>query len=314
MAASVLRSTMRVPSSRMTRGLMRSIAAMHSGELTEGTSIRSQYSGQRASSRWRSRISSMRACEPYWSRRARPMNAIWPATCVAPRRLTRPRSRVERATGCSTTIFMSGNADASLRAAMRPRSLPLVRKSTSLDKVKRCSAGMRRSAESSPSDGSVRSSVSQSSTSAPRRNLMTYCATAVHTGAITFLITTAPPCGRADEGSRGIDAPESVGERRRGAGHQDLEMASLLELAIERDARQRHHLLAVLGKQDARARGHRGPVADLGGEAELAHAHDVATAVRIGEVGDLAVERSLDGRAAARELVARTRIALLGEH
>src|SRR6185437_16818882 len=73
-------------------------------------------------------------------------------------------------------------------------------------------------------------------------------------------------------GLRRVDAAEAVPERRAGAGHQHLQIALLLELAVDRDARQRHQVLAVHAEQDAGSRRHRGLEAELGGDAEFARA------------------------------------------
>src|SRR5512146_442460 len=67
-----------------------------------------------------------------------------------------------------------------------------------------------------------------------------------------------------------VDSAEAVPHRGGGARHQDIEIALLLEIAVNRNARQRGQMVAVRLEQHARPRRHRGLETQLGGNAELA--------------------------------------------
>src|SRR6478672_6247431 len=69
---------------------------------------------------------------------------------------------------------------------------------------------------------------------------------------------------------RRIDAAESIPESGSGARHQYLQITLLLELTVDRNARQRGQIVAVCPEQDARPRRHCGLESKLGGNAKLA--------------------------------------------
>ena len=94
--------------------------------------------------------------------------------------------------------------------------------------------------------------------------------------------TADPITGRIVMRLRRVDAAEAVPHRGRGARHQHPQVAQLLVLAVERNARQRHQMLAMLREQHARPRRHRGLEAELGGDAELARPRGRRVADRIG--------------------------------
>ena len=75
-----------------------------------------------------------------------------------------------------------------------------------------------------------------------------------------------------------------------------FEIALLLELAVDRNARQRRQMIAVRLEQHARPRRHRGLEAELGGDAEFARAGRGRIADRIGQMLRPPAERRLAAR------------------
>src|SRR5260221_3269632 len=93
------------------------------------------------------------------------------------------------------------------------------------------------------------------------------------------------PRGRAV--SRRVDAAEAVHERGRRAGEENVEIAQPLELAVDRNPRQRRHVVEVIREKDAGTRGYCGRETDCGSQRELARRGRGGSADRIGEVGRL---------------------------
>src|SRR5262245_58694092 len=96
----------------------------------------------------------------------------------------------------------------------------------------------------------------------------------------------------------GVDPAQTAPQRAGGARQQHAQVAQALELAVDRNARQRREMIAMLGEQDAGSCRHAGPEAEIGGERELARARRGGIAHRIGEMLRPHAERRLDGGAA----------------
>ena len=85
--------------------------------------------------------------------------------------------------------------------------------------------------------------------------------------------TPAFPCGPSSAFRRlisgGVDTAKAVPHGRRRTGEQYADVSQLLVIAVERDARQRSQMRAMLRKDHPGARRNGGLEAELGGETEL---------------------------------------------
>src|SRR5439155_7714273 len=89
---------------------------------------------------------------------------------------------------------------------------------------------------------------------------------------------------KTKDGSRRIDAAETVRYGSRRTRQEHAHIAQLLVLAVKRNAGQRGKMLAVLRKQHAGPRRYRALEVELGGDAELARAGGGAIPDRIGQM------------------------------
>src|SRR5947207_15886229 len=105
---------------------------------------------------------------------------------------------------------------------------------------------------------------------------------------------------KTKDGSRRIDAAETVRYGSRRTRQEHAHIAQLLVLAIERNARQRGKILAVLGKQHAGPRRYRALEVELGGDAELAGAGGGAISDLLGQKLRPGVKRGGNALAAHR--------------